>query len=33
MANHIFIPLDLASDDPVKIGQAMEDLRKVGWDL
>lgn len=33
MANHIFIPLDLASDDPARITQAMEDLRKLGWSL
>jgi hypothetical protein len=33
MANHIFIPLDLASDDQAKISQAMEDLRLLGWGL
>jgi hypothetical protein len=31
MANHICVPLDLASDDPTKITQAMHDLRALGW--
>jgi hypothetical protein len=33
MANHVFVPLDLASDDLDKVSQALKDLRRLGWKL